>query len=168
MTCTRCVAKTKGGTQCKNKTCKQFPYCWVHLKANDKLQIKKSTIEGAGEGLFYVGKNDLPPNKKVTLYSSKKAVSTPIEGDYVLQVGKKYIDGEDKSNFVGRYINSPAGTKRLPNVRFSKGYKITKVQGRETVPIISTKKIKPNSELLLSYGKSYKFGDKVKGKSKKK
>ena len=66
MVCTRCVATTKGGNQCKNRTCKQYPYCWVHLKAKDKLQVKKSTIEGAGEGLFYVGKKDLTPNKKVT------------------------------------------------------------------------------------------------------
>ena len=64
MVCTRCVATTKGGNQCKNKTCKQYPYCWVHLKAKDKLQVKKSTIEGAGEGLFYVGKKDFSPNKK--------------------------------------------------------------------------------------------------------
>ena len=168
MVCTRCVATTKGGNQCKNRTCKQYPYCWVHLKAKDKLQVKKSTVEGAGDGLFYVGKKDLSPNKKVTLYSSKKVVTTPVEGDYVLRVGKKYLNAEDKSNFVGRYINSVQGTKKQPNVRFSKGYNITKVRDRETVPIVSTKKIKPGSELLLRYGRSYKFDKSNKVKSKKK
>ena len=61
--CDLCKAKTKDGKPCKNRTCKNFPYCWVHLKSKDKLQVKKSTIKGAGQGLFYVGKKSFPTCK---------------------------------------------------------------------------------------------------------
>ena len=50
----------------------------------DKLQVKKSTAPNAGKGLFYVGKTDLKPKTKVTLYSSKEITRKRIKGDYVL------------------------------------------------------------------------------------
>jgi hypothetical protein len=156
--CSRCQATTKSGGQCKLTTCKLYPYCWIHLKSKDGLQVKKSTIDGAGEGLFYVGKQEFPANKNIALYSTKKVSSTPISGHYVLQVSKnKFIDSKNKQNFVGRYINSNKGTKRPPNVRFSSGRVVKKVKDRETIPIISKKKIKKGSELLLNYGKSFKL-----------
>jgi hypothetical protein len=155
--CSRCQAKTKSGNQCKLNTCKQFPYCWIHLKSKEGLQVKKSTVSGGGEGLFYVGKKDFPANKKIVLYSAKEVSTTPISGNYVLEVSaKKFIDSKSKQNFVGRYINSIKGTKKQPNVRFSSGRTIKKVKGRETIPVITKKKIKKGSELLANYGTSFK------------
>ena len=160
--CLQCSALKKNGQRCSLNTCVQFPYCWIHLKSIDKLQIKKSTVPNAGKGLFYVGKTDLKPKVRVTLYSSKEITRKDIEGDYVLQVSsKQFLDGKDKSNFVGRYINSMKGTGKQPNVRFGTGYRISKktVNGetRYTIPIVTIKKIKPNTELLLDYGKDYRL-----------
>ena len=156
--CDLCKAKTKDGKPCKNRTCKNFPYCWVHLKSKDKLQVKKSTIKGAGQGLFYVGKKSFPPNKKITEYSSKEVSSKANpKSDYVLEIGRKrYLDSKDKSNFPGRYINDNRNTGKKPNVRFSKGYKIYHKSDRAYVPVKTTKKIKPNTELLANYGRNYR------------
>jgi len=155
--CDLCKAKTKDGTPCKNRTCKNFPYCWVHLKSKDKLQVKKSTIKGAGQGLFYVGKKSFPPNKKITEYSSKEVSSKANpKSDYVLEIGRKrYLDSKDKSNFPGRYINDNRTTGKKPNVRFTSGTRVYDKSNRKTVPIISKSTIKPNTELLLYYGKDY-------------
>ena len=154
MTCERCTAITGKGDRCKNRTCKNFPYCWIHLKSKDKLQVKKSDTAGAGQGLFYVGKKDFPNNKTITDYSSKQISSTPDRNSkYVLQVSKnKFLDSENPANYPGRYINS----SKKPNVRFSKGYKIYHKSDRAYVPVKTTKKIKPNTELLANYGRNYR------------
>ena len=57
-------------------------------------------------------------------------------------------------NFVGRYIND-ALVRRGNNVRFGNSYKVEKKNERYVVPIISTKRIYPNTELLVSYGRKY-------------
>lgn len=160
--CVQCSATSKSGARCKLNTCMQFPYCWVHLKSIDKLQVKDSTVPNSGKGLFYVGKKDFPAKKRITLYSSQKLGREKVEGDYVLEVSsKQFIDAKDKLNYVGRYINSIHSTGKRPNVRFGTGSVVTKktVAGgaRYTYPIISSKRIKPNTELFLSYGKSYRF-----------
>jgi len=160
--CAQCSATTKSGDRCKLNVCASFPYCWIHLKSKQGLQVKKSEIQGAGKGLFYVGKEPIKPGKKITLYSAKEVSAKPISGDYVLEVGKnKFIDSKKKSNYPGRYINDPRGTGKRANVRFGHSGKITKVTApggsRETFPIITSKRIKPNTELLLSYGRSFKI-----------
>ena len=134
---------------------------------NDNAQLRldapeDSSMNSASDDEEEVPKTDLKPKVRVTLYSSKEITRKDIEGDYVLQVSsKQYIDAKDKSNFVGRYINSMKGTGRQPNVRFGTGYRVSKktINGetRYTIPIITIKKIKPNTELLLDYGKGYHF-----------
>ena len=164
----QCQAKTKTGSQCKLNTCKQYPYCWIHQKSLEGLQVKKSTVPGAGEGLFYVGKPDVEAKSKVTLYSAKKVNTDRINGNYVLEVSKnKFLDAEDKSNFVGRYINSTRGTGKQPNVKFSGTREIKEIKNRQTVPVLAVKKIKKDTELLLNYGRGYKFDPKTNKKNKK-
>ena len=157
MDCTQCQAITKNGTRCKLRTCRQYPYCWIHLKSIDNLQVKKSTIQGAGKGLFYVGKKDFPKNKKITDYSAKSISRSPDEAsDYNLKVSKdRYLNSTSASNYVGRYINDARGTNKSTNVRFTKGTRIYNKNNRFNVPIYTQKKIKPNTELLMNYGRTY-------------
>ena len=155
--CSQCSAITSKGGRCKNNTCATYPYCWIHLKSIDKLRVKQSTIARAGKGLFYVGKKTFPVNKKIVDYSSKGVSKTPNKNSkYVLKVGeRRYMDSKDTDNFVGRYINASRGTGRPPNVRFTKGRKIYDKNDRKVVPIYTKQKIKPNTELLLNYGRNY-------------
>ena len=146
---------TKSGNRCKNRTCRQYPYCWTHLKSIDKLQVKQSTIQNAGKGLYYVGKKNFPKGKKIVDYSAKVITRTENpDSDYVLKVGDgRYLDSKDTSNYVGRYINDGRG--RSNNVRFTKGTRIYTKNDRKIVPIYTTKVIKPNTELKLNYGRTY-------------
>ena len=138
-----------------------FPYCWTHLKSIDGLQVKKSGIQGAGQGLFFVGTKDkdkLKKGERVTYYSGKEIVREPIEGDYVMRVSsKQYLDGEHKQNHVGRYINSSKGSRKRPNVKFSGTTQIRNQMGRPSIPIIATRTIKKGDELLANYGRSYRI-----------
>ena len=46
--CTQCIAISKSsGNQCKNKTCKYSPYCYVHRIVN----VKESSIPNSGLGI---------------------------------------------------------------------------------------------------------------------
>lgn len=155
MDCAQCQARTKAGTRCKMTTCRQYPYCWIHLKSIDKLQVKNSNV--AGKGLFYVGKKDFPKDKKIVEYSARAISLQPNpRSDYDLKVGEgRYLDSQSPLNYVGRYINDKRGTGKAANVRFTKGSRIYEKNNRFTVPIYSKKKIKPNTELLMSYGRTY-------------
>jgi len=156
MGCERCLATKANGVRCKNRTCKQYPYCWIHLKSKDKLQVKSSTIQGAGKGLFYVGKQNFPKGKKIVDYSAKTITrSAHPTSAYDLQVSEgRYLNADDPSNYVGRYIND-GRNPRINNVRFTKGTRIYEKNNRFVVPIYSTKVIKPNTELFMPYGRLY-------------
>jgi hypothetical protein len=158
MTCPRCKAIKPNGDRCKNHTCRGF-YCWIHLKSKDDLRIKKSELPNAGLGLYYVGKKDVKKDKTITRYSAERVSSTPNRNSaYVLQVGNnRFLDSENPRNFAGRYINSVSGTNKRPNTRFSKGTSIYTAENRKYVPVKTTTKIKPNTELLATYGRKYKL-----------
>lgn len=155
--CSQCQAVTKKGTRCKNSTCKLYPYCWVHLKSKDGLQVKKSTIAGGGSGLFTT--IDRRAKAVVTVYSAKAVTKTPNPNShYVLQYANgKYLDSKSPQNFPGRYINSPKGTALKDNVRFNASGRVKSKKGRETTTIIAKKKIKKGAELLMNYGKHFKI-----------
>lgn len=50
--CGQCTAPTSRGNRCKNRTCRDTKYCWLHLRTLHKIVIKPSYIKGAGLGLF--------------------------------------------------------------------------------------------------------------------
>ena len=155
MVCERCIAETKNGNRCKKTTCRQYPYCWIHLKSIDGLQVKRSTFPEFGQGLFATREH--LRNTKLTHYSAKEVSNfRDPTSEYVLQIGKKrFINSKDPSNYVGRYINDSRGTNKQPNARFSRGYNITRKHNRHTVPIYSSKKINKGDELFISYGKQF-------------
>ena len=157
MPCERCSATKPNGSRCKNRTCKMYPYCWIHLKSINKLQVKDSTIPNAGKGLFYVGKDTFPSKKLITHYSAKQVSSQPNKNsNYDLQISRnKFLDSSDPSNYVGRYINDKRNTNRQANVRFTSGRRIYDKMNRKVIPVISKSAIHPNTELLINYGRSY-------------
>ena len=159
--CSKCIAINKNGSRCKNSTCRQYPYCWIHLKSQKGTQVKDSTIPDAGKGLFATQK--FKPNELITYYSAKNVLENPqpqdlLEKRYVLQVGQnKYLDSEPKQNFVGRYINSIKNTGKRSNVRFSRQPRVRQYKDRNVVPIFTTKHVKAGDEFLLNYGLDYRI-----------
>jgi hypothetical protein len=61
----RCSGLTKGGSRCKrNCIIIGFEYCFLHLKKEQQLKIKDSTIPQADEGLFAIDKSE-PANETI-------------------------------------------------------------------------------------------------------
>jgi hypothetical protein len=110
------------------------------------------SLGGEGWGLS----NKLKQNsKKRNEHHHASAATVDKDSRYVLQVGKnRFIDAEKPLNPVGRYINDPKGTGKRANVRVSAS-RTTERAGRQTVPVMTRTKIKPNTELFMSYGKDF-------------
>lgn len=71
--CIVCRGTTAAGTPCTRSTCTTGPYCWQHLRKEEFLRVKKSTIPGAGLGLFA----DKPGAKKGEVVFSNAKKTSP-------------------------------------------------------------------------------------------
>ncbi|MEO8413468.1 MAG: SET domain-containing protein-lysine N-methyltransferase [Ginsengibacter sp.] len=119
------------------------------------LLVKKSTIPGAGKGLFTT--KFIPKGKRIAEYKGK--ISTWKEVDhknglnaYIYYVNRNHvIDSSKNKKNLARYANDAKGTengiKLLNNCTF--------VNEENRVFIESKKDIEPNSEILVAYGKEY-------------
>jgi hypothetical protein len=118
------------------------------------VEIRDSVI--SGKGVF--ASKRIEKGQVLGVYKGEKLTLEefnnryPFDNSiYVLDIGDgQFIDARDpeKSNFA-RYINSPKGTSKKPNIVFlAKGI------------IAAVKRIQKNEELLVSYGRKYFWKEK--------
>jgi uncharacterized protein len=169
--CPQCVAKKNdGSTQCKIKTCKYHPKCWIHTQGQDKIKIDKSTIPNAGNGLFTLKNRDT--DELIAKYTGKRVTKAYLnkkygkgKATYAVRVGRtgNYIDAQDVPSGMARYANDVRGTNKRPNAELAHTGK-TKRAGVVIVAKhpISVKREKNSKgkqemrkEILLDYGKDY-------------
>lgn len=100
--CGRCKKIKPDGARCRLRTCKTFPYCWIHLKYKEGFRVKDSTIPGAGQGVFYIGR-PLTPELKVVRRADPNA--------------QEIIDYQriDNGNFVMDYCGEIFDNPSIPN-----------------------------------------------------
>jgi hypothetical protein len=84
----QCSAKTRTGRHCKKRTLRSG-LCMIHLNRDQNLRIKKSTVPGAGLGLFS-GDKAMTRNQIVVPYTGKFS-PTEVQGNYVLEINKKHF-----------------------------------------------------------------------------
>jgi hypothetical protein len=127
----------------------------VHLKTEEGLVVKRSSIAGAGKGLFAAKR--FGPKQKVVRYSAKQVQRRPTSGSqYNLKVAKgKYLDAKSTQTHAGRYINDPRGSGQRANARFGKQRRVYRADGRHMTPVFAQRAIKKGDEVLLSYGRGY-------------
>ena len=124
--CSRCVANTKSGARCKNRTCKS-QLCWAHLKRDKGLRIKPSTVP-LGQGLFASRK--IKKNAKITEYSGEALTRAQVNAkygdktaEYTLCLGDgptaKCRDGRNTNSGPGRFANTARGSGRRNNAKFT-------------------------------------------------
>lgn len=123
------------------------------------MQVRKSTIKGAGKGVF--SKVDIPPYIVIGVYrgaflNESEALALPSQ-TYLLRIrpGRYYVDAEDKS--VGnwtRYINDPYGPKRT-RVRKKKLAHRKNVAFTPDGFIFTCAPIQKGQELFIDYGDAY-------------
>lgn len=145
----RCDAIKPNGQQCKRRT-RKGDKCFQHLAIVDGLRIKKSTIPGAGLGLFAA--KDFKKDVKVVDY--KGEISDHASGgDYDLELAPDKFVNANKSVYVGSYSNMARAKDKKKN-----NAKLTAYRGQGRIK--STVPIKAGKEVLTSYGRNYwKRGD---------
>ena len=143
--CVSCRGKTKSGAACSRSTCKYAPFCWQH----SSVEVKRSTIPGAGRGLF--AKRDIKKDQKVGDYTvgTEKLTGAQYTERYpnrrsthVAKVGNYYYDATNpKRNVAGMANRKPGGN----NLKL-----------KSSGALVANKNIRAGSELYLAYGGSYR------------
>jgi len=146
----QCTASNKKGARCKART-KKGQYCWTHLKQQDGLRVKPSSLgREAGMGLF--AERDFKVNEKVTVYTGDWLYENDEVwgGNYVLSYSQeKMIDAARTNTAPGRFANDPKGSGKEANTAFRPDRR------RRMVALRATRPIKKGDEIFVSYGRGY-------------
>lgn len=145
--------------------------CYVRLRS-DQPGVKRSTIPGAGNGLF--ANKDYAWGEVVTWYKGSIHVKRPQhESSYILYRDGVWIDGKKGfTDGLGRYINGTLNGRK-PNVYFGYaklGFDVpirvfTKTMAKKKgISTASPFGLKKNEEILVNYGSTYwkKYNAKAK------
>lgn len=120
-----------------------------------KLVVKKSTLPGAGKGLFTTV--DIPKGKRIVEYKGTRTTWAEVEDDdgkngYIFYITKNnVIDALPHKEALGRYANDARGMSKVEGIRNNAEYIISK--GR--CYIDAMKDIAAGSEILVSYSADY-------------
>lgn len=120
-----------------------------------QLVIKRSTIPGAGKGLFT--KKFIPKGTRILEYKGKISTWKEVdsqggENAYIFYVKRNHvIDASRNKKSLARYANDAGGLTRVKGITNNAVYEEEGVR----VFIASKKDIPAGSEILVSYGKEY-------------
>jgi len=121
---------------------------------SDGLVVKESLLKNAGKGLFtdkYIAKGSIICEYTGELLEVENCdnLRKILQGDYILSLGQnKYINAEDTSYALGRYINDPRNNKLENSI-----YILS--PERNKAYVVSTKNINPSEEIYVYYGSYY-------------
>ena len=153
--CDRCVATTKSGARCRRRTCRGEK-CWIHLKSQDNLRVKRSGIANAGLGLYALKK--LKKNEKIAAYKGDHLTKAQFDARYPGKGTAEYvfcgnskncIDGRKTSSSVARFSNDARGSRMRNNAR------LTWDGRRRQAFIKASTSIPKDREILTGYGRTY-------------
>lgn len=120
-----------------------------------QLIVKRSTLKGAGKGLFTT--KDIPKGKKIVEYKGKITKWKDVNdhnglNGYIYYVTRNHvIDAWETKDALARYANDARGLVRTEGLSNNCTYRI---EGRR-VFIFAMKNIPAGSELFVGYGKEY-------------
>ena len=172
--CSQCTAtKNDGSRRCSRRTCLYGPMCWQHTQTRKGLKIEKSTIPGAGLGLFTTDKKEFKKNEKIDEYSgeviSKKELDNRYPGKETLapyaialkrhRNNTKYVDAIKSNSGMVRYANNCRSKKDRPHCTGNNATlkdNNSQPNPSQRKPVLkATRTIKSNTEILTSYGRNY-------------
>lgn len=151
--CSRCTAdRITDKFQCKRRTRKQLPYCYEHTRRLLHLDIRQSTIPGAGLGLFAL--KEFKSGDIITPYHGDLIDKEQMDDRYgeglapfAIEINRNTFIDSACSRGTGSFINTNPGHN---NARFSV------YSGRAGHPpsatIKATKRILPDQEIFVDYG----------------
>ncbi len=119
-----------------------------------QLEIKESSIPGAGMGLFTL--HPISKGTRIVEYTGKiktwKEVQHNHENNYIFYVTRNHIiDGSKAKKCFARYINDARGLKKI------KGQNNNAAFTRDGLRVFvdATKDIEAGGEIFVAYGKEY-------------
>jgi uncharacterized protein len=122
---------------------------------NPYLKVKTSILPGCGKGLFT--KIFIPKGIIITEYTGKITSFKDADHDegnnqYLFYVSRNHvIDARGHHESPGRFINDARGHKKIVGLTNNAKY----ITVGKRVFITAIKKILPNDEIFISYGKEY-------------
>ena len=140
------------------------------MVAQKHLQVKKSTLPGAGKGLFtkeFIAKGSLITEYKGKITTWKEIQDNDTFNGYVFYINRNHVINALPSVAVARYANDAKGAVRVRGLVNNAEYDII----NKKVYIKATADIAPGSEILVNYGKEYwdsiAYNKKLEEKSRK-
>lgn len=120
----------------------------------DKLRVKKSTLEGAGKGLFTTV--DIPKGTRIVEYKGEvmtwKEAQKNVDNGYIFFISnQRVINALNHKEELGRYANDASGLTRVKGLTNNAEYVIEKGKAY----IDAKKAIPKGSEIFVSYSKEY-------------
>ena len=109
----QCTAERAKGGWCRGMA-RRGQYCWTHLKQQDGLRVKQSSLgKKAGMGLF--ADKAFKVGDTITLYTGDWLEREEDGGPYVLQLTHgRAVDAARRNAAPGRWANDPRGSGRRP------------------------------------------------------
>jgi uncharacterized protein len=119
-----------------------------------QLEVKESTIPGAGMGLFT--REFIPKGTRMVQYKGRirtwKEVENEDENYYIFYVTEEHvIDASRYKKSPARFINDARGLKKIKGLNNNARFVIDGLR----VFVEAIKDISAGSEIFLSYGKEY-------------
>jgi len=118
------------------------------------LVVKKSTITGAGKGLFT--KNFIPKGTRIVEYKGRITTWKEVKNDdtngYIYTINRNHvIDAKRTLSALARYANDARGITKIKGMNNNSVY----VNDGLKAFIESTKDIEAGSEIFVDYTKEY-------------
>ena len=143
-----------------------LPYCAQHTKTELGLVVKPSRIAGAGLGLFTAMDQEFQTDDLIAEVHGQRVTQAELDrryGDFTAPYGvalsKTVFEDGATARYVGHFANTqvnPAGTR---SVQSGTNAKISHNVAKRTVFLKATKRIPPDTEILVYYGKQYQFNE---------
>jgi hypothetical protein len=149
---TRCRSMAATGYLCRRATNHGY-MCIQHLEQECHLAVRKSTIPGAGWGLFTT--IDRCKGERIVAYEGRR-IDGHISGQYVLQLGSNCcIDASEPSSGVGRYVNCCRTQNKASGACTGNNTRFVINRKNQTASIVAIKSIAADTEIFCGYGRAY-------------
>ena len=119
-----------------------------------ELEVKKSTLPGAGLGLF--AKSNISKGSRIVEYKGRRTTWKEVENDYkngyIYTIDPQHvIDAKTYRKALARYANDAQGMVRKNGIKNNARYVVDGLK----VYIEAVKNVSAGSEIFVSYGKEY-------------
>lgn len=159
--CKRCAFVKRDRQRCKRNTCKYADMCWQHTRITKGLEVKRSTVPGAGLGLFTT--RDIPRTRRgvdVGIYKGNDISKTEYDasdGQYGIQINPTTVrDARSTQSSIMRYANMCRVSDR-PHCTQNNARYVHDRRGQHTIKIrtLPNTPVRAGSEIFVSYGRDY-------------